>query len=276
MARTHKRCFCASSCDAPTRLPHPVHAMMTNAPGAHGRFFVSDAHRIAYLDIPRAASTTLRGVVKDLGGDFRRLQEAALFNNSRAIRPEDLTAAQLEYFTFTFVAEPVHHLLDAFAFAHGGGESGAFNASDPAWMAYQHSLADAARGTRSASFLRSRLFYGPRMLPQARWLNQRDAAGRRLRFDFVGKTTEFAADWARLTELLTQRGVPAAAVQLGHYGARRSESERSKSLAAGAAFFSREALRGLCRVRWQEFSCAGFALPKACAGDDLEKSGWIF
>ena len=114
------------------------------------------------------------------------------------------------------------------------------------------------------------------MLPQARWLNQRDAAGRRLRFDFVGKTTEFAADWARLAELLTQRGVPAAAVQLGHYGARRSESERSKSLAAGAAFFSREALRGLCRVRWQEFSCAGFALPKACAGDDLEKSGWVF
>ena len=31
-----------------------------------------------------------------------------------------------------------------------------------------------------------------------------------------------------------------------------------------------------CRVRWQEFSCAGFALPKACAGDDLENSGWVF
>ena len=229
---------------APLRLPHAADAMMTRRTGAHGRFFVSDAHKLAYLDIPRCASTTLRGVMKDLGGAYRRLQqqqEAAprhgrsdagqragssrggpgggamgarvggagpsslvhsslLFNNSAALRPDELSEAQRSYYTFTFVCEPIHHLVDGWTFVRTGGPDAPFNASDPAWAEYRrdpaphtvqiytvaplghllsvHCAADSvhrawhrhdlgAAHRRSADWLRTHLFSNPHLLPQA-------------------------------------------------------------------------------------------------------------
>ena len=126
---------CIRSAPAP-RLPHPASQMLTQRSGAHGSFFVSDAHRVAYMDIPRAASTSLRGVMRDLGAPIRRrLQQTAVFNNSNALRT--LTRAQSEYFKFTFVASPLHHLVDGFAFVRNGGPDGPFNVSDAAWTAYR-------------------------------------------------------------------------------------------------------------------------------------------
>lgn len=301
-----------ASCSSPApRLPHAAHEMFTRVRGAHGSLFVSDVHRIAYMAIPRAASTTLRGAMRDLGGAFRRLE--AVFNNSAALHPSELSEAQRSYFTFTFVSEPLHHLVDGFAFVQSGGPEGAFNGSAGSWQIYQRSLAQAHR--RSADWMRTNLFWNPHLVPQAHFLGQRwrhgpRAAGgaaeggadasARLRFDFIGEAsaTGFARDWSLLLSTLRSRGhQPAGAaddLQLGRYGARISSAERRSSLHAAAqprppsmlpaAFDSavgEEALLGLCRIRYQEYACLGHAPPAPCARPERqralrERTGWVF
>ena len=214
--------------------------MFVQRAGAHGSWFVSDVHSLAYMAIPRAASTTLRGVVRDLGGEFRRLQQVIhmLFNNSAALRTSELSAEQRTYFTFTFVAEPVHHLLDGFAFVRSGGPEGVFNSSDAAWRAYRRELASVHHHHHSAAHLRQHLFWNPHLLPQAYYLAQKTAPAKdglpaqRVRFDFIGGVGEdaFARDWAHLVAVLSSRGVPADMVKLGSHGERRSSPARAASL----------------------------------------------
>jgi len=280
VARQHSS---APACAGQRRLPHPVPEMFTRAEGAHGRFFVSDIFRIAYLDIPRAASTTLRAVMRELGGPYRRLQ--SLFNNTAALRLGELSDSQRNYMTFTFVAEPIHHFVDGFAFVHSGLAVG-FNLSDSRWTDYKRDVAASPR--RSSDFSRSRLFYNPHLLPQAFFLNQRDAGGRRVRLDFIGKVgPSFARDWVSLASILQRHiessgGTPPLALSdpmlTEHFSDRRSTTARSESLRAAEASIEPAALAALCRIRWQEFACLDWPLPPACVKEHekLGKVAWLF
>ncbi len=224
--------------------------------------------------------------MRELGGPYRRLQ--ALFNNSAALRLGDLSDSQRKYLTFTFVAEPIHHMVDGFAFVQSG-LSGSFNLSDSRWGSFMRDLAAAPR--RSSDFMRTRLFYNPHLLPQALFLNQHDAdTGKRLRLDFIGKLgSAFGSDWASLVRVL--RGhiaangdsppEPLASEALTErYAARRSTPSRARSLqqAEAALLKDAEVLAAVCRIRWQEFACLDWPLPAACAKeyDRLAKVAWHF
>ena len=266
------------------RLPYPTGAMFTKAQGAHGRFFVSDPLRLAYLDVPRAASTTLRGFMREAGGHYRRLQ--ALFNNSAALRFDELSAVQRGYFTFTFVAEPVHHVVDGWTFVQNGPDA-AHNISDMRWHRYLHDLAAAPR--RSAEYLRSRLFFNPHLLPQASYLQQMDATGSRVRLDFIGRVGHnFDPDFDELVATLRQRADSHDPMRTGELipsslgppaVRRRSSSERTASLLAAVAALPADALAAICRIRYQEFACLGWPLPDVCHADRdrlARTTGWLF
>ena len=271
---------------------------MLRIAGAHGSLFVSDSQHVTYLSIPRAASTTFRGVMRDLGADIRRRRLAmvaerykgpgfTVFNNSRAIPPHMLTAEQRKYFTFTFVAEPIHHVLDGAGITLFGAEA-PFNTSAFEWRTYQASLAQAHK--RSAGWLQEHIFFNPHLYPQA-WLLARHLAEPGARLDFIGSLTNFQSDWSKLVDILRARGVTAAEhLRLGRHGDRRSSDARHATLEEAAieghAFVSEVGLRALanlCRIRHQEFECLGFQRPAACTrgvGDTEQmlqtRTGWVF
>jgi len=289
---------CTADSTGVPRLPHPAAEMLSQRPGAHGSWFVSDEHRVKYMAIPRAASTTLRGAMRDLGAPIRRRLQQTIFNNSAAIRSASLSPAQAQYFSFTFVVHPLHHLLDGFAFVQNGGPEGLFNASDDAWAAYRRGLAQVHK--RSAAWLRAHLFSNPHLLPQAFFLSQarhpcaagafgagsvsapsgsqaatqaRSQGGSAVRgeavqglsastcgFDFIGDVGHFNRDWARLVAALTAHGVASAAgIVLGRYGERRSSHEREATLLYGAESIRARSVESGTGYRVQSAESAGIS-----------------
>ena len=165
-------------------------------------------------------------------------------------------------FVFTFVGEPLAHLLDALARATigtpmlsavGRRTNRRANASIAVGDAIRAMVLGADCGAATG------------VRPQVACVASAVSGGlvTRRSIDFVGRLETFRDDWARIRHFV--RDWPALRTPLCAVAKQRRDTRRIGDVEASRAALSSDHLLAACRMLLPDYACFGYSLPHACA-----------
>lgn len=260
-------------------------------------------HRVRYLIIPKSGSATMRYVLakcKPHGGEpcdlCGRDGEAWHYGAGTTGRGfyghknGKLTPQAWEYYSYTFVTEPIKHLIAGFSMAHRLEYKGK-NMSPREYQKHFVQFVDSLLDVNKVGYTYTageRPRHNVHVAPQLGFLynaasswsqyrNSVNASGgegpsRVIEFVGVMSSAHANTDWAQLRKELATRNagrsgfVPLPKV-LGHYTPKH-KSYSSLGQYRTVDTMPRTLVRRLCAALYAEYICLGFSFPKACCDDD--------
>ena len=215
-----------------------------------------------YLAIPKAGSSSVREAMRFEYG--LRDTSGLPWQMGKGMWHEDvshiLTKAQLSWFGWTLVADPVSHFIGGWAQANGDTAAGMHCADVPRFLEL---LSINANQTHNVHLAPQLLIIRSAIAQFARWPRPEWVA-----LSFLGQLPLIATEWGMLRTAMEEAGARPFARPLPHL--REPSSQAGCRAAMGvhgsAKTFPPASLRILCAYLLEDFVCLDFPFPEACLG----------